>query len=96
MIKESVIKEFLSNNSDDEIRYLGMRLTERLQDDLAEVFNFIGKSSARNVAIDEMFGSTTTANELYDCCDAFQDLLCEDAARRKVSLVRVKPNGERR
>jgi len=90
MINESVIKEFLRNNSDDEIRYLGMRLTERLQDDLAEVLNFISKSNARNVAIDEMFRSATSADELYDCCDAFRKLIVREADRRKVSLRRGK------
>ena len=92
MIEESVIREFVRNNSDDEIRFLGMRLTERLQDDLAEVFNFISKSSARNIKIDEMFRSTTTANDLYECCDVFQEILDEEASRRKVSLVRIKLN----
>lgn len=91
MIKESVIREFLSNNSDDEIRYLGMRLKERLQDDLAEVFNFISKSNARNIAMDEMFRATTTADELYECCDAFEKLLTKEAEKRKVSLIRGKP-----
>lgn len=87
---EVVLREFLSNSSDEEIRYLGTRLSERLQDDLSDVLEHVGKSSTRNVAIDTMFRSATSADELYDYCDALKEMCIKEAERRKVSLARGK------
>jgi len=90
-MSKAVIREFLARSSDDEIRFLGMRLVERLQDDLAEVFNYVSKGNSRNIGLDELLRSTTTADELYQYCDDFQQEIEKEASRRNVSLSRGKP-----
>jgi len=91
-MSKTVIKEFLNRSSDDEIRFLGMRLVERLQDDLAEVFNYVSKGNSRNIGLDDLFKSTTTANELYQYCDDLQQEIEKEASKRNVSLSRGKPS----
>lgn len=85
---ETVLKEFFSNTSDEEIRYLGMRLTERLQDDLADVLEHLGRSNHRNSAIDNLLKSAESANDLYDYCDQLQKFAAQESERRRISLTR--------
>lgn len=88
---ESILREFVSKSSDEELRFLGMRLTERLQDDLAEVLEHVGKSNNRNVAIDNLLRSAEGAIDIYDYCDALRGFVVKEAESRRVSLARGKP-----
>lgn len=85
---ETVLKEFICNSSDEEIRFLGMRLVDRFQDDLAEVLEHVGKSSARNTSIDALFRTAESAYDVYDYCDSLKKVCLNEAERRNVSLAR--------
>ncbi len=87
-MKSAVLTEFAKVSSDEEIKFLGMKLVERLQNDLSDVLEYIGKNNAKNHNIDSVFRSATSANEVYDLCDAFQKAISLEADKRKIGLVR--------
>ena len=84
----AIIGDYLKHVSDEDVRYLGIKLIERLQDDLPDVLEYIGKNSSRNATIDSLFKTADSSEELYNFCDMLQKHITEEAERRKISLVR--------
>jgi hypothetical protein len=45
--QDAVLIEFVKNSSDEEINFLSSKLTERLQDDLADVLDYVGRNGSK-------------------------------------------------
>jgi len=82
---KTVLVEFVSSLSDDELRYLGCRLIERYSDDLAEALNAMSRKSQ----VDVIFASARSADEVYQLCDVIKDIVTREAKKRKVNLLAV-------
>ncbi len=76
--KPNLLKEYISNLSDDDIKFLESRLNQRLSGDIPEVLNFLEKNSK----VDFILSKTKTANELYDLVDAVAELVKQEIVTR--------------
>lgn len=82
--QSAVLTEFVKSSSDEEIGFLNTKLTERLQDDLADVLDFVGRNHSKHHNIDNLFRSASSAFELYDLCDSLQNVVCNELDKRKL------------
>jgi hypothetical protein len=78
--QQSIIKEYVRNISDDDLRYIGTRISERLGGDLGDAINVMG----RNRNMDEILRSARGAVELYEICDFIEDLMWSEAESRRM------------
>jgi hypothetical protein len=62
---EVYLKEFCLKLSDDNLRFLHGRLSQRLGGDLAEAVDFLGGIRE----IDKWFSTASTCNDFYDMVD---------------------------
>jgi len=62
---EVYLKEFCLKLSDDNLRFLHGRLSQRLGGDLAEAVDFLGGIRE----IDKWFATASTCNDFYDMVD---------------------------
>lgn len=76
--QRSTVVEYVSSLSDDDLRYMTTRLTEKLQGDLPEALNIISKSQN----MDDLFLSATTPNELFNLCDQTRDVMQKECRKR--------------
>ena len=67
----TTVTEYAHTLSDEEVRWLADRLSDRLSGDLAEALNFM----SRNRRVDMILGGAGSANELYDLCDQITQVL---------------------
>ncbi len=85
---KTVLVEYVTFLSDEELRYLGARLLERYSDDLATALNFMSTKAS----IDHILGATNTADELYQLCDVVGELIQKEARKRSLNLLSVPVN----
>lgn len=84
MTKEQryIVAECVRQISDDDIRWLGLRLTEKLGGDLAEAVDFLSKSDK----LDAYLKSATNSNELFEAIDRIKDIVVGECKKRGVAL----------
>lgn len=84
MNKESkaVIAEYLSSLSEEDFRFLNVRLNDLLFGDLAELLEFLSKDRE----IDAILAEAATADDLFDLCDEIKECCGREA--RKFSKER--------
>jgi len=75
---EVFLKEYISKISDEELKYLYLRLHQRLSGDLAQLLEFFEKVPE----IDKMLGSTANADELFDTIDILAKMFEKEYDRR--------------
>lgn len=80
--QRSVVVEYVSTLSEEELRLLTQRLTDRLQDDIPEALNLLSQSAR----IDQILASTGTAWELFEFCDKIREVCTKECKRRGVPL----------
>lgn len=83
--QRNAVVEYATGLSEDELRWLGVRLTERLSGDLPEALEALSKSEK----VDAVLASANSANDFYDLIDKIRDVLVKEA--KKKGLV-LKPN----
>lgn len=74
----TVLKEYVSSLSDDDLKYLDGRLNQRLSGDIAEVLNFLEKTSK----VDTIMSKSKSADDLYDLVDAIQKIVLGEIQNR--------------
>ena len=77
------LKEYCVKLSEENLKFLAGRLTQRLSGDLPEVLTFL--SASREV--DRLLTSAETCYELYDMLDAIQLVVVKECERRSLSAV---------
>jgi len=77
------IKEYCQKLSDEHVKNLYNRLTQRMSDDLADVLDFL--SNTREV--DRWLSSAQGCNDLYDMIDVVAEAIVAEHQRRNVSLA---------
>lgn len=80
--QKSILVEYFRDLSDDDLRYLGLRLNDRVGSDLAEVLNFM----SRKTSADYVFSCAMGSKDLYDSLDTAQEVINKEAEKRKLSL----------
>ena len=75
---KTVVTEYANSLSDEELKWLTTRFTERLSGDLADALNVISK----NKKIDAILGSVEGAESLFEMCDQIRDTL-QQLCRKK-------------
>lgn len=68
---KTVVTEYGNSLSDEELRWLTGRLTERLSGDLSDALNVLSK----NKRVDAILSNVDGAEGLYDMCDQIRDIL---------------------
>ena len=79
-MSKSVLVEFVSSSSDEELRFLNSRLTERLQGDIAEVLDFL----SNNKTVDSILAAAKSADEVYSICDTLTECVQKEYKKRGV------------
>jgi len=83
-MSRNTIVEFVSSISEEDLRFLNTRLNERLQGDMAEALDFISHFKA----MDAMFGSAKSADEVYNFCDSVTEVVQKECKKRGVQTER--------
>lgn len=76
------VAEYATQLSDDELRWLGLRLTERLGGDLGEAVEFLSK----NEKIDAYLKTTNTADELFEATERIREVVTKECKKRGLPL----------
>lgn len=74
-----VLKEYLSNISNEDLDFIKMRLSQRLQDDIVEVTDFLSQDSE----VDKWLNSAKSAWEFYDMIDLTENFCQKELEKRK-------------
>lgn len=72
------VREYIATLSDSDLRYLAGKLTDKLQGDLPEALDYLG----RNRMSDSILSSAKSAEELYDICDQMGQMFWQEWERR--------------
>ena len=74
----SVLREYVAELSDDDLKFLEGRLNQRLSGDIAEVLNFLEKNSK----VDFVLSKGKSADDLYDAVDLIQEIVGVEVQNR--------------
>lgn len=75
-----VLKEYVRNLSDDDFRFLSVRLAQNIPGDLPEVADFL----SRNKEIDRWLSSATSSSEWFAMIDYLGEFVSKELKRRSV------------
>jgi hypothetical protein len=75
---DNVLKEYVSRASDDTLKLLAGRLTQRLAGDLPDALNVLSETHE----MDRLLCSAKTADDLYDIVDDIQEHVERELSRR--------------
>lgn len=78
----TALVEWVSKISDDELRYVGVRLVERLTGDLATVLSHLESSPE----VDAVISSAGSGEEVFSILGVIQELLGKEAKKRNIVL----------
>jgi len=78
MSEKNILREYISNLPDEDIKFLEGRLNQRLSGDIAEVLNFMERTSK----VDSILSKTRTADDLYDIVDSVHSMIEEEYQNR--------------
>lgn len=73
------IKEYARKLSDDDLRFIHMRLSQRIGADVAEAVEFM----QRNADINYWLDTSKSANEFFDMIDAIDNATQNEVKRRE-------------
>ncbi len=76
---DSLLREYVSKTSDDNLKFLNSRLSQRLQGDLPEALDFLSTTPE----VDRWLGSSKNAWELYDNLDVLGYSVEKECERRE-------------
>lgn len=79
MNKNMIFKNFTSNLSEDELKYIVVRLENCLPGDRADVINLVSKNKDMHLVLD----SAKNSNELFDLVDEFARISSKELEYRK-------------
>lgn len=77
------LKEYCQKLSDDNLKLLGNRLSQRMSGDLGDVLEFL----SNNREMDRWLSSAQTSIELYDMIDAVGESVVTELQKRNVAAA---------
>lgn len=77
-MNKSVLLEFVSQISEEQLSWLSQRLSDRYENDLPEALNFLSNFKP----IDSYLRESNTANQLFDCCDYLRDSFIKECKKK--------------
>lgn len=80
--QRNTLVEYVSFLSEEDLRWLGLRLTERLAGDLCETLNFMSK----NTRVDTVLQSANSCWELYELTDKIREIVAKECKKKGVAL----------
>ena len=80
MMNRNTIVEFLNSISEEDLKFLHQRLTERIGDDLGEALDFMSHFKA----IDAVLSATKSADEIFNALDAITEVLQRECKKRGI------------
>jgi len=83
MNNKSVILEFVRSLADDDLTFLVIRLSDRLQDDLFDALEIMG----RHKALDSLLSSAKTGDEFLDICDQVADTSQREYTKKVLNKI---------
>lgn len=72
------VREYVRRLTDDDLRYLHMRLTQRVAEDVGEAVEFL----QQNADVDHWLGLSKSATELFEMIDVIDAAVGTEAKRR--------------
>ncbi len=75
---ETILREYVNRATDDTLKYLAGRLTQRLGGDLPDAFNVLSESHD----MDRLMHSAKSADDLYDLADFVQESVERELTKR--------------
>ena len=79
---DTYLKEYCQRLSDENVKFLTQRLTQRLLGDTAEVIDFLSSTKE----IDKWLSSASSSKDFYDMLDMFQSIVeKEDETRQSAA-----------
>lgn len=78
----SALVEFVNQIPDDELKYIGMRLVERMCGDLAQVLEHLETRQPTH----EVLSAANSSEEVYAILGVIQEIIQKEAVRRKIVL----------
>ena len=88
-MNKNIVIEFAASISEEDLKWLTQRLSERFSGDLPEALNFMSKHKG----MDNIFNAADSAKDLYDKCDEVQDVLHKEC--RKKGLILKGKKGQK-
>ena len=79
------IKEYVRKLTDDDLRFLNVRLSQRIGSDVAEAIELL----EHNAEVDHWLCLSKNANDFYDMIDAV-DAVVQSEAKRRFTLHEAK------
>jgi hypothetical protein len=76
---DTYLKEYCQRLSDENLKFLTQRLTQRLLGDTAEVIDFLSSTKE----IDRWFSSASSCEDFYDMLDSFQLIVEKEDENRQ-------------
>lgn len=76
-----LLKEYVRRLNDDDLRFLSLRLGQRLGGDVGDAVEFL----QRHPDIDRWFDNATTAADFYDMVDLVDNSVQMEARKRQIS-----------
>ena len=80
--QRATVVEFVSKMPDDELRFVVIRLVERVAGDLAEALAYF----SRKPEMDNILSTASSGTDLFDMCDNIRDVVAREAKKRKLVL----------
>ena len=80
--QKATVVEYAAQLPEEDLRYLSVRLIERLSGDLAEALDFMSRSRK----MDDLLSASASANELFTNCDQIRDVFSKECKKRVISL----------
>lgn len=81
--QKSVIIEYVSSLSSEDVYFLSTRLTEKLSGDVAGSLDFISKDPK----MDKLFLNTESAEELFSLLDSVRDIVNKENTKREKTVA---------
>lgn len=78
------VLEFVSALYDEDLKFLGLRLSEKYAGDMPDALNFISKFPD----MDQFLSKACGPIELFDLCDTIRDASLKEAKKRGFTLIR--------
>ncbi len=80
---ETILREFVSRLSLDNLKYLNMRLNQRIGSDMSEAIDLMAGSQD----VDKWLATARTCDDFYDMVDLAQSYVERELHRRAPDLV---------
>lgn len=82
MKRDRAVVEFINSVSDEDLRFLALRLIEKMSGDMPDALNFL----SRKQEVDLFLGSASSVEDFYKSCDTIKDWVVKEVKRRGLNI----------